>query len=644
MISPHRSPNEAAADPADGTADGMDYINTTTEIDLKLEPPTNTANSVLDLDPYVGPSTGVATSINHESSKKYWRSVGNIDLASSSRSVRASEAVGNVDLASSSQSVRASEAVGDVDLASSSRAVRASEAMTTITKRVAGNLNDTAVRATVYSVFRPIGMTTTDIAGQIFWREVDTDEWIPAVYHSDISGELIAAHAQEGQYLYPRNAGDGDNDVTSFHKPQQNWGFERHQRPEILHQYEKAGYRNPTYPVPIWIYKNKVVLDFEDHPILAFRNMPATISTKVEGGLQEAICREDSRIDVKDFRARMVEIPEGKGKKKSTRPSLSAISMRRSRFRWRAGYLSWTTRTGSNDIKEYLDRLLPEACKISNSTKGFRDLRRSEVKLMSEKNRGKHLKRAGGRSITVERRKQMDDAFYRSIREAKAREKYLETRQEESMGFLDDEDYGPDGPEENYRWDDGLQNDSYEYDGLDMESHHPDSLSNDNDQDDSFSNEQHTPENNDNNQIDGILDEQHIPEILNDEHDEYAGMVDLREYDPDDDPEYEDDVDNSGGALHRTHDYRFVEPNTLEEAEVVLSTLEPTRMQFLKFVGDAPPFHDRYISYARQWVYLWRHFQEIWEGYGLPGPAPDLIQASQDPWLNHFPGMDNHYD
>lgn len=367
--------------------------------------------------------------------------------------------------------------------------------------------------------------------------------------------------------MYPREAGSLPNDVTAFHKAQQDWGFERHQRPEILHQYEKAGYQNLAYPVPIWVYNGKVVLDYEDHPILAFRNMPATISTKVEGGLQEAISREDSRIDVKDFRARMMENPKGKGKQKSTRPTLSAISMRRSRFRWRAGYLSWTTRTGSQDIKAYLDGLLPEACKLSNSTKGFRDLKRSEVKLMSEKNRGKHLKRAGTRSITVEKRMQVDAAFYRSIEEAKAYEDNLEAEQERL-----------------------LKEESYETEDLE---------------------------------------------------DDDSECEDLQEYNPDDDPDFDEQFDALVPFVRREFDdHRFATPTSEQEMHIVYLSLQPTRIQFHQLTGHAPPHHRAESSYARQWVYLFRYFTEVWEKLGYPEPPPSLIQTTKLAWENGFPEIE----
>ena len=143
----------------------------------------------------------------------------------------------------------------------------------------------------------------------------------------------------------------------------------------------------------IWLYNGKVVLDHINHPILDFKNMPKTISSQVEGGLQEAITRQDFRIEVNDFRVRMPSDPKNKGV--ISLPTLSAISMRRSRFRWGAGYLSWTPRMGSQDIKSYLDGLLPDSCKETNSTRGFRDLKPSEVKRMTLPNRGKNLSRAG---------------------------------------------------------------------------------------------------------------------------------------------------------------------------------------------------------------------------------------------------------
>lgn len=316
------------------------------------------------------------------------------------------------------------------------------------------------------------------------------------------------------------------------------------------------------------MHNGKIVLDHENHPILAFRNMPATISTKVEGGLQEAICREDSRIDVKDFRARMMENP--RGRKKGKRPTLSAISMRRSRFRWRAGYLSWTTRTGSQDIKDYLDGLLPDFCKIQNSTKGFRDLKRSEVKLMTEKNRNKHLKRAGSRSITAEKRMRVDAAFYKSIEDAKAQEMHLQTGQEQQFRFQVDED------------------------------------------------------------DEAVAD--------------YPGIIDLRDYDPDQDTELDHQVYAAEPSVRQFSDYRFATPQNRDELRVIFCSLEPTRKAYIERTGRQLPVDEIRASYATQWVLLHRRLKQHWEYYGITSELPSLPQSDKIGWHNQFPEVDFHID
>lgn len=277
-----------------------------------------------------------------------------------------------------------------------------------------------------------------------------------AVYHNDIRDELIAACAQLGEYStiphlsrlakghkltkieYPREAGRLPTDITAYHQDQKDWGPERHQRPDILHRYEKKGYQNPTYAVPLLIYNQAIVLDYDHQPMLDFKNLPMTLSSLLEGWLQEAISRQDSRIDVKDFRVRMPTDPKAKGS--VSLPTISAISMRRSRFRWKAGYLSWTQRTGSKDIKKYLDNLLPHECKVNNNTKGFRELKASEVKLMTALNRNKHLQRAGPRSLTNQAREKMDASFWKSVATALNKEMQVEGSENSSGGLKESED------------------------------------------------------------------------------------------------------------------------------------------------------------------------------------------------------------
>ena len=184
----------------------------------------------------------------------------------------------------------------------------------------------------------------------------------------------------------------------------------------------------------IWLYHGAVVLDNKDLPILDFKNMPKAISSQVEGGLQEAITRQDSRIEANDFRVRMILDPKGRGV--NSTPCLSAIGMRRSRFRWRAGYLSWTPRTGSDDLKKYLDSILPAHCKAANSTRDFRELKPSEFKRMSLGSRGKYLARAGKRQLSPASRQKSDENFAKGLRRAEIKDGVPV----EDLGWKDEEE------------------------------------------------------------------------------------------------------------------------------------------------------------------------------------------------------------
>ena len=72
--------------------------------------------------------------------------------------------------------------------------------------------------------------------------------------------------------------------------------MDREHRPDILFQWKRAGHRNPTYIVPDWYHRGKIVLDRDNRPVRKFRNIPDTCSSMLEGGIMEAIKREDNRI------------------------------------------------------------------------------------------------------------------------------------------------------------------------------------------------------------------------------------------------------------------------------------------------------------------------------------------------------------
>lgn len=149
----------------------------------------------------------------------------------------------------------------------------------------------------------------------IICREGGVPQWYPRrtyrilcstrkIQYDTLHRNRLARYQELTKIEYPRDSGTAPTDVTAFHKDQEDWGPERDQRPDILHQYEKRGHQNPTYLVPLLIHKEAIVLDYNNRPILDFENMPMTVSSKLEGWLQEAMIRKDARIDVADFRVR----------------------------------------------------------------------------------------------------------------------------------------------------------------------------------------------------------------------------------------------------------------------------------------------------------------------------------------------------
>ena len=77
-------------------------------------------------------------------------------------------------------------------------------------------------------------------------------------------------------------------------------------------------------------------------------NFPLCLSSREEGWSLEAMARQDGRITHEDFMQRMPF--------SASRPDIQSISMRRSRFRWKAGCKSWVSRSASGSNSQYLDK------------------------------------------------------------------------------------------------------------------------------------------------------------------------------------------------------------------------------------------------------------------------------------------------
>jgi len=190
---------------------------------------------------------------------------------------------------------------------------------------------------------------------------------------------------------HPRPQGKDAHDQTSYHPDQRAWGPERCDRPDILFQYEKRDKpeeERSAQQYPGFLrHRGRIVLapDPVPHrPVLDYPEIPLTLSSNTEGWLLEAICRLNDSIILQDLRDRMPL---------DRQTSDNRLSMKRSRYRWRSGSLSWNPREGREAIKGYLDKLIPEHLLKNNTTEGFRDLEDHEIEEMKAKNKGKYPER-----------------------------------------------------------------------------------------------------------------------------------------------------------------------------------------------------------------------------------------------------------
>ena len=227
---------------------------------------------------------------------------------------------------------------------------------------------------------KPKGFTRTH-RGYLQQREDSEDEWVHAVHHNEIRRVLIHNAACLGTYRFPPRGGSGLN-VTSFHSALQDWGSKRADRAPLLFQLEKI-------PAPSAVPENmmvarQVVLDQNDHRILDFPELPATLSTKLEGHHIELFLRQNDKIDFKDLIARMPE----------PTPGLHTLKVRVQDFRLRACCLTWPPQQVCQAMNAQIERLLGPVCFLNNSSRPFgRDFNSAEVQSILEGNNRDNNKR-----------------------------------------------------------------------------------------------------------------------------------------------------------------------------------------------------------------------------------------------------------
>ncbi|KAL2036926.1 hypothetical protein N7G274_010351 [Stereocaulon virgatum] len=284
--------------------------------------------------------------------------------------------------------------------------------------------------------------TTRLIRGLLHWHDPKDDQWIPAVIHDDIRGELIA-EAQAAypgrRYVHPDPGSGRLYDQTSFKVEHENWGPERGDRPSICFQWEKDENQTDHIHPGYMTHKGLLVLGPHDKPITNWPEIPATLSSGTPGYKLEAMRRQNMEIKQGDFWARMprvlYELHNDHHIPVALRDVNTMINMPLLRFRATAGCLSWTTRDGTSGLKTGLLKMFAkrgfDPVANGNSTRRFRDLLPFEQDQVKAENAdGRYEKQAGNRKISPEKRAELQKR--KEARWARAEAEYQRQLAEEA--------------------------------------------------------------------------------------------------------------------------------------------------------------------------------------------------------------------
>ena len=220
-----------------------------------------------------------------------------------------------------------------------------------------------------------------------------TNEWELAVFLHTIRLSLLRRSFEQGQYRIPKKHGNSHGkdpaNFTSFLFKDQQYGLQRNDRNPILFQLKRTNLAEP--PTEYAKIRDRTILDAWSHGLRDFGDdLPLCISTEIEGHDIETYFRRNSEISYYDLIARMPNGyftgPEGK-KWSPSPPRVGTLSMRATRFRARAGCLSWTVKGDSDAKNNYMLSLMPAMCEQTNSTRYFRDLTKQE-QVDSEQGKG----------------------------------------------------------------------------------------------------------------------------------------------------------------------------------------------------------------------------------------------------------------
>ncbi|MCJ1467044.1 hypothetical protein MMC07_005666 [Pseudocyphellaria aurata] len=219
---------------------------------------------------------------------------------------------------------------------------------------------------------------------------------VPAVYHDQIREYLIVFAEKDGAYAHRPTEGTDATDITAFHPSHKDWQVNSPGRPDILKSFAKPqNFLDPGYVVGFMYYNGYLVVDHECQPLRAFRGLPLTLSSKLEGWRAEAIRRSDLRIRNMDLIARMPVkvVPRENGISiREPLVKVNAVAGRQKRFREQVGAITWLRPTARN-VHDFLWSLLPKRCQENNPSLP-RDLTQQERWQLKALNVGKRPDRA----------------------------------------------------------------------------------------------------------------------------------------------------------------------------------------------------------------------------------------------------------
>lgn len=260
---------------------------------------------------------------------------------------------------------------------------------------------------------KPKGLVRHMLDGNstIQWRDKDGEVWTLAVYHYQLRQKYI--DQQDPQYLFDvaRAKGNDPLDITTSHPLWQTWRLTRADgwqglQAEVLYGFERRGFAVPGYTPGYLMDEGRVVLDTDNHPVIAWLELPLCLSSALDGSDIETVRRLNPNITMLDIRARMPPntLTGPKKDKLTSLCGISALGNRTTRFRERNACPAWIERTGSDRLKNLVWSKMSEQQRGTNSTKGLEILTDLELAELKDETRGKFLERAGGRALPEEER------------------------------------------------------------------------------------------------------------------------------------------------------------------------------------------------------------------------------------------------